>query len=42
MAGKFVIVERQELKRLHLAGKFKRGLNVREVEAAALYTTKLL
>lgn len=41
MQGRFVIVERQELKRLYHQGKFKRGLNLRQVESMALYKTKL-
>lgn len=41
MDGRFVVVERQELKRLYHAGKFKRGMNLRDIENAALYKTKL-
>lgn len=41
MEGKFVVIERQHLKQLHLKGKFRKGFNFRQVESLALYTTNL-
>lgn len=39
MNGRFVVIERQRVKELQREGYFKRGLNLKQVEAAALYTT---
>ena len=38
-AGEFVAVSKQQLKNLHKAGKFKKGVNMRKIESMAVYST---
>lgn len=38
-AGEFVAVSKQQLKALHKAGKFRKGVNMRKIESMAVYST---
>jgi len=40
LAGEFHAVSKQRLKVLHKANYFKRGVNYRQIEKMAVYTTK--